>query len=166
MQTEEEQRPTIWRGVVRPEWIDHNGHMNSGYYMVVFDESTGPWTAYCGIDQQYRESGQFSTFSIEGHITWERELSVDEPIRVEAQLLDYDDKKFHTFMRLVREEDGTVASSHELLTMHIDMRSRRSAAFSPTVLTRLAEVLADHSKFGRPEKVGRVMRTKGPDSAA
>ena len=26
-----------FRDVVRPEWIDHNGHMNMGYYLVVFD---------------------------------------------------------------------------------------------------------------------------------
>ncbi len=158
--------PTIWRATVRPEWIDHNGHMNSGYYMVVFDESTGPWTAYCGIDEDYRRDGRYSTFSIEGHITWERELSVGDAIRVEAQLLDFDDKKFHTFMRLVREGDGMVASSHELLTMHIDMSSRRSAVFPPQIVDRLTEILAQHSKLGRPEKVGRVMRTKGPASAS
>ena len=28
------------RDVVRPEWIDHNGHMNVGYYLVVFDFAT------------------------------------------------------------------------------------------------------------------------------
>jgi hypothetical protein len=26
-----------YRDLVRPEWIDHNGHMNMGYYLVVFD---------------------------------------------------------------------------------------------------------------------------------
>ena len=31
------QLPTIWRGAVLPEWIDRNGHMNAGFYMVVFD---------------------------------------------------------------------------------------------------------------------------------
>jgi acyl-CoA thioester hydrolase len=25
------------RDVVRPEWIDYNGHMNVGYYHVAFD---------------------------------------------------------------------------------------------------------------------------------
>src|SRR5207253_2099378 len=29
-----------YRDVVRPEWIDHNGHMNMGYYLVVFDFAT------------------------------------------------------------------------------------------------------------------------------
>ena len=29
-----------FRAKVLPEWIDHNGHMNMGYYMVVFDFAT------------------------------------------------------------------------------------------------------------------------------
>ena len=30
----------VYRDVVRPEWIDNNGHMNVGYYLVVFDYAT------------------------------------------------------------------------------------------------------------------------------
>ena len=29
-----------YRDIVRPEWIDHNRHMNMGYYLVVFDFAT------------------------------------------------------------------------------------------------------------------------------
>ena len=29
-----------YRDLVRPEWIDHNQHMNMGYYVVVFDFAT------------------------------------------------------------------------------------------------------------------------------
>ena len=27
------------RDVVRPEWIDDNGHLNMGYYVVAFDRA-------------------------------------------------------------------------------------------------------------------------------
>ena len=36
-------RPWIFRnleGVVLPEWIDANGHMNLAYYVVLFDQAT------------------------------------------------------------------------------------------------------------------------------
>ena len=26
---------------VRPEWIDHNGHMNVAFYLMAFDEAAG-----------------------------------------------------------------------------------------------------------------------------
>ena len=92
--------PTIWRGTVLPEWIDHNGHMNAGYYMVAFDDATGPWHDFLGIDSAYRRAHGRSTFSIEGHITWDRELREGDPLRMNGQLLGYDDKKTHAFFRL------------------------------------------------------------------
>lgn len=155
------ERPVIWTGTVQPEWIDHNGHMNAGYYLVVFDEATGPWSAYCGIDADYRRRHACSTFSVEAHLLWERELHEGDPIRVEAQLLSYDDKKFHTFMQLRHRQEGYVAASHELLTMHIDMRTRRAAPFLEGALERLSEVLEEHAGLGRPKKAGRIIRTKG-----
>ncbi len=44
-----------YRDVVRPEWIDHNQHMNMGYYLVVFDYAT---------DEFFRWVGSASTMSI------------------------------------------------------------------------------------------------------
>src|SRR5262245_27293056 len=32
-----------YRDVVKPEWIDHNRHMNLGFYLVVFDLATDEW---------------------------------------------------------------------------------------------------------------------------
>ncbi len=32
-------RPVLTR--VRPEWVDHYGHMNLAYYLVVFDLASG-----------------------------------------------------------------------------------------------------------------------------
>ena len=40
---------------VRPEWIDHNGHMNMAYYVLAFDEASGALMRYIGIDQPYRD---------------------------------------------------------------------------------------------------------------
>ncbi len=35
--------------VVRPEWIDYNGHFNAGYYMVCFDEALEPLMEHIGL---------------------------------------------------------------------------------------------------------------------
>src|SRR2546422_8376429 len=38
-----------YRDVVRPQWIDHNGHMNVGYYLVVFDYLTHEFFRWIGL---------------------------------------------------------------------------------------------------------------------
>ena len=143
-----------------PEWIDDNGHMNAGYYMVVFDDATGPWHDLCGIDDDYRIANRRSTFSIEGHITWNRELREGDPLRIDAQLLAYDDKKTQAFFRLFHDSEKYLAATHELLSIHIDMEGRRSAAFPPEILTRLETLWSEHQTFEQPTGVGRVIRTK------
>jgi acyl-CoA thioesterase FadM len=40
-----------YRDVVRPEWIDNNGHMNMGYYLVVFDFATDAFFPWVGLDR-------------------------------------------------------------------------------------------------------------------
>src|SRR5690242_2796218 len=35
-----EHRLIAFRGKVEPAWIDYNGHMNVGYYVVAFDKGT------------------------------------------------------------------------------------------------------------------------------
>ncbi len=43
------------RAVVRPEWIDYNGHMNVGYYHVAFDAAAEPFFELLGLPQELLE---------------------------------------------------------------------------------------------------------------
>ena len=45
------------RGVVRPEWIDANGHLNMGYYVVAFDLATDAWLAGIYFWKWYADLG-------------------------------------------------------------------------------------------------------------
>ena len=74
------------RAVVRPEWVDRNGHFNIGYYMVLFDEATDAFLDRCGLTSEYRLANQIGTFAVESHATYERELVENDRI-VEIRLL-------------------------------------------------------------------------------
>ena len=63
-----------YRDIVRPEWIDHNGHMNMGYYLVVFDLATDAWFRYLGLDEAYRQRHRATTFCLEAHVSYHREV--------------------------------------------------------------------------------------------
>ncbi len=40
---------------VRPEWIDYNGHLMDGYYLVAFSDATEGVLAELGFGAAYRE---------------------------------------------------------------------------------------------------------------
>ena len=41
-------------GVVRPEWLDYNGHMNVAYYVLAFDHACDSFLDHIGMTYAYR----------------------------------------------------------------------------------------------------------------
>ncbi len=148
----------IYRAVVEPEWIDYNGHMNVAYYVLVFDRATDAFLDYLGLDEALREAAGSSTFSVEAHITYQREVVEGDPLRFTTQLLGYDEKRIHYLHHMYHAEAGFLASTIEWMTLHVDLRARKVGPMPAQVRTRLAEVMASHAGLPPPPEAGRVIR--------
>ena len=146
-----------YRDVVRSEWIDHNRHMNMGYYVVVFDLATDEFFRFVGLDEEHRRVHAVTTFCLEAHVTYHREVREGDPLRFTTQLLAYDAKRLHYIHAMYHGADGYLASTNELMSLHVDRTSRRGAPMAPPILDRLAAIHAAHARLPRPPQVGRVM---------
>ena len=146
-----------YRAVVRPEWIDENGHMNMGYYVVVFDKATDEWLDYIGLDLAFKEANDVTTFSVESHVTYQREIGEGDPLRFTTQLFGFDAKRIHYAHEMYHAEDGFLASTNELMSFHVSNETRRSAPMAPEIQARLAAIQAAHEKLPIPSYVGRVI---------
>ena len=157
----------LHREVVRPEYIDWNGHMNVAYYVLVFDHATDALYDYVGAGEAYRKERECTTFILEAQVTYQREVLEGDPLRITTQLLDYDHKRVHYFHRMYHAEEGYLAATNELLSLHIDTSRRRSAPFPEEILARWAEIHAGHAALPRPPEAGRAMGIRRrPTSAA
>jgi len=143
------------RDVVRPEWIDDNAHFNMGYYVVAFDLATDRWLAHIGLSDEEKARLGVTTFSLESHVTYLRELFQGAPLRFETRLLGFDDKRIHFYHEMYHAEDGFLAATNELMSLHVERATRRGAAMAPEVVARLAEVWAGHRQLPRPSQIGR-----------
>lgn len=115
---------------VRKEWIDYNGHMNVAYYVLAFDLALDVAYERMGIGERYAERTNRTTFSLEGHTHWIKEMRLDAPMRFTVRLLDWDPKRLHFYMEMFHAEEDYLASTYEMLTMHINLEKRRSEPFS------------------------------------
>ena len=157
----------LHREVVRSEYIDWNGHMNVAYYVLVFDHATDALFDHVGLDEAYRKKCDFTTFTLEAQVTYQREVLEGDPLRITTQLLDYDHKRAHYFHRMYHAEEGYLAATNELLSLHIDARRRRSTPFPKEILARWEEIHAGHAALPRPPEAGRAMgiRRSSPSAA-
>ena len=149
-----------FREVVRREWIDYNGHLNMGYYVVVFDFATDAWLAHIGLDPPRKASQGVMTFTLESHVTYRREVQENDELRFTTQLLDFDSKRLHYFHQMYRLRDDVLAATNELVSLHVAQETRRSAPMAPEILERLTEIQRSHRALPIPPQVGRVMGLK------
>lgn len=153
---------SVITGNVLPEWIDINGHMNVAYYVLAFDKAVDGLWAELGITDEYIETTGGSTFAVEGHVTWQRELCEGEPYRVTSQILAYDEKRIHQFQRMYHAEVGYLAATAEWLNLHVDLETRRVSPWPDFVLQSLATFTAGQRGLGYPVEAGRKMIVPKP----
>lgn len=142
---------------VRPEWIDYNGHMNIAYYVLAFDLATDAFFSHVGMLHEYREVHGQAFFTLELHVTYERELVVDAPIRFTTQVLGLDAKRLHLFHTMFHAGEGTLAATNEIIFVNVDFATRRSTPILPAAFQVLERIWALHEDLSRPPQAGRVI---------
>jgi acyl-CoA thioester hydrolase len=131
--------------------------MNMGYYLVVFDLATDEFMRWVGLGADHRQTHRVTTFCLEAHVTYHREVTADDPLRFTTQLLAYDAKRLHYIHAMYHATHGYLAATNELMSLHVALETRRGATMAPEVLARLAEIQAAHAALPRPPQVGRVI---------
>ena len=143
------------RDVVRSEWIDHNQHLNMGYYLVVFDFATDAFFDWIGLTREHRARRGVTTFCLEAHIRYHREVREGDPLRFTTLLLGHDAKRLHYLHEMYHATEGHLAATNELISLHVSGETRRSAPMSPEILDRLDRIQDAHDRLPRPADVGR-----------
>ena len=155
-------RPVIEiEDVVRPEWIDSNGHMNLAYYVVVFDLATDALYTALDIGDAYREASGNSCFTAETHTVYEREVHLGDKLRVKSWLLGADSKRVHYFHEMFHVDSGERSAVQELMALHIDMRIRRVTPLPSGKQDALRAAVKQYALATLPKGAGRRITLPG-----
>lgn len=147
---------------VREEWIDYNGHMNVAYYVLLFDRCVDEAFKTLGMGPDYVARRGASFFTVEIHIQYLRELPVGAPVEATLRLIAYDAKRLRVFMELFNTETGELSATADQLFLHVDMASRRAAAFPEDVNAQVEAMRAAHATLPWPERAGRAITFGAP----
>ncbi len=147
----------LHRESVLPEWTDYNGHMNLAYYVLAFDHATDRLFDHLGLGHAYRLRTDHSLFTLEAHVSYARELNAGDALRFTTQLVAYDAKRIHYFHAMYHADEGYLAATNELLSIHVSLSARRASAMPAAALARLERLMAEHAALPRPPQLGRVI---------
>jgi acyl-CoA thioester hydrolase len=151
----------VLHGRVRDDWIDVNGHMNVASYLAAFDLAVVAFRERLGVTDDYIDSGR-STFAVECHMTYQRELLRADPYLITTQVLGYSRTGLHQFNRMYHADELQLVSTAESMTLHVDLGRRRVVPWPDTVLERLREFAAQQRGSARPQQAGRGIEIRNP----
>ena len=112
------------------DWIDYNDHMNVSYYLLMFDKyGADTLNNIFKMGEQSAKTTKKSTMIVESHITYNRELRLDDEVDLNCVYFNHDDKRLHYKMEIIHKEKKYLASTIEILALYVDLDKRKVADF-------------------------------------
>jgi acyl-CoA thioester hydrolase len=124
---------------VRDDWIDYNGHLSEAYYVLVFGHATDAVMDAVGLGADYRSTAGASLYTVEAHIRYLDEVPDGVDAEVRSSVIGATDKLMWIWHEMWVDE--RLRATEEVLGVHVDLRTGRSAPFPSDVADRIAAVL-------------------------
>lgn len=147
---------------VDPAWIDAYGHMNAAEYVGIFDRVGFELLREVGVGLDYTEATQCGIYTMNIQVAYLREVLAGDQLMLRVRLLEADDKRVLCLMELWQTRDGYLAATMEQLSLHVDLRTRRSKPFDPALAERLARTVGEHAQTPLPAGYRRILPLKPP----
>jgi len=134
-------RPVLTR--VKPEWVDHYGHMNLAYYLVAFDMATDALWPRLNLGPGFRARG-LGTFCAESWQQYTREVVLDAPLACDSEVLAFDEKRLLCRHVMLHAEEGWEVAQNEVLYLCVSLETRRVTTWPADVLERCRALATGH----------------------
>ena len=120
---------------VRPEWIDYNGHLSEGYYVVVFGFATDAVMPRFGMTPEYLVETGTSLYSVEAHVRYLDQVPPGARLEVRSSIIGVTPKLLWLWHEMWCE--GRLRATEEVLMLHVDSRAGRACPFPDALRARL-----------------------------
>lgn len=112
-------------GVVLPEWLDGNGHLNVAFYLLLFDRAGDALLECLGLGASYRDACNCSVFVKEAHVRYLREIAADAAIRIVSHVVGVGRQRVSLLQTLRLADAEPLMATCEVLAVHVDLASRQ-----------------------------------------
>lgn len=125
-----------WSEPLRPEWIDYNGHLSEGYYVVVFGHATDSVMAQVGMTPEFIADSGTSLFTVEAHIRYLDQIPPGATLEVRSSVIGRGAKTLWLWHEMWL--DGRLRATEEVLMLHvIGGEDARATPFPDDIAARL-----------------------------
>jgi len=139
--------PLTEEHVVTEDHIDVMGHMNVGYYGMIFARASRQMTSLAGITEAYIERERKGAFMLRNFSQFIAEARLGTTLDVYTRLVAGSAKRVQYMHFMIDRDKGRLAATMEVLTTHADLVARRSAPFPPAIIENIQRIIAEHDQL-------------------
>jgi acyl-CoA thioester hydrolase len=146
---------------VAPEWVDYNGHMNDAAYALAFSRAGDKWMERIGLGAEARRATGYTLYTLQIMLHYFREAKVGAPLRVVAQLLEFDAKRARLWMEMRLGVDGPAIAATEQLYISVRQDGEpRAAPWREESRALLEAMTQAHAALPFPPQAGKGISLK------
>ena len=146
----------LWDLDVAPDWVDYNGHMNDAAYALVFSRAGDRWMERIGIGAEVRQTTGYTLYTLQIMLHYFQEAKVGQPLRVTAQVLEFDAKRARLWMEMRAGAEGPLLAATEQLYLSVrQAEETRAAPWREETQALLREMGQAHAALPVPPQAGR-----------
>lgn len=156
-----------YQGQVQDAWLDHNGHMNLGYFPIAFVDGTASLFKKAGVGLDAKAEHGDTMYMLETHLTYRQELLARRNFYIETRLLGFDHNKMQFLHWMYDDETGGLVATYECLALNVNAGLRKAAPFRDEVRAALWKIYDEHAHLPLGDGVaGRAILQLGVPEAA
>ncbi|UNB53731.1 thioesterase family protein [Mycolicibacterium sp. YH-1] len=127
--------PPTW-ATVDDAWIDYNGHLSEGYYVLMFSRAIDDMLTHVGLGEPYRAATNCAVFTVEAHVRYLHQVRADSTIEIRNRITAVDGKRLHSVHDMYVGEK--LCATEEVVGLHVNREQERVVPFPAAVQTELA----------------------------
>ena len=132
-------------GRVKSEWADYNRHMNLAYYIHLFDVAWETLLEKFHIGEESAINQKRTTFAVESHTTYDKEVKVGDEVDLNILFLDHDKKRLVYKLEMRHKAEEYLAATTEVCSLYVDLSVRKVIEFE-LEKTNLIDAFIDENK--------------------
>ena len=116
--------------IIKSEWTDYNNHLNMAYYVLIFDVAWEVMLKKFNMGEQSAKINGMSTMVVETNTTYSNEIKEGDEVEILLTYFDHDKKRLHFKMEMIEKKTKKLASTIEMLSLHVDLNKRKVTEFN------------------------------------
>tara|TARA_Y100000992_G_scaffold282321_1_gene230736 strand:+ start:256 stop:672 length:417 start_codon:yes stop_codon:yes gene_type:complete len=104
--------------------------MNVSYYLLIFDKyGADVLNEIFKMGEHSAKTTGKSTMIVESHITYNKELQLNDEVDINCVYFDHDKKRLQYKMEMMHKDKKYLASTIEILALYVDLNERKVTEF-------------------------------------